>query len=710
MSFTDRQEKENWESWLNEDYGERLELIRTAVREICDKNKQTHGDLPYYTPHGPEHFQSVEDLIHKLISGDRYAKLSMKERFYLLAAAWLHDLGMLPYVCSLVYRDEFPFAENEIRKRHHITSEKFIVGHWFDLKIDENDKEILGKLSKYHRKTENFDSNDDEFLVGNESFRLTLLSSYLRLADALDIGASRTPAEPYAICLAYDIPEDSKLHWIKSKLVNGIDIDSEQHTITVQFKCPNRKDIEGMIDLHTANEKIDSIINLVTEGLRDELSSVINIITRSEISYFLDIKTKKSFVALDSRMLNDLRELVLNYDIMMAPSASRLLEIILVTIANIMGFGLSKRQEVTEFNRASKPDREALKKKAKAFLDSIESNILKNRPCHLGLRNLIRDCKAIIGKLGPKYANKNAIEDINALYQNHHVSRQKIRENSRLFFQEQIPNDSSKSVYNLLLYGYSELATKAICGLRDMLIACESELKNPRYFYNTELEAAVSRRIRLFICEGQPKTQTSSNDRLIYHDGSQYACYLKQRGFNNISILPDILAGTIMENVAIDFIILGANGVTDSFFTHSAGHLSIVNLAHSNSAGKTDSKACIVLVSSGEKYLGSGKGAPEGNGQDDMVEVEGSLFSVIKGLPPNRSHVWMNRDSHLLDKLYDSKVSFLNPREDRVEIDKINAVISDMGYKSLNAETCEASIRDLFHPRKGCKTTQKVNG
>jgi len=696
--FNDEEERKIWECWLNDEYGQKLDEIKDKVTEIYNKNQQTYGDLPFYTPHGPVHCQAVEDLIHKLISSYSYKELSLKERFYLLASAWLHDLGMLPYICSIVYKDEFPFSETEIRKRHHITSEKFIVGNWFDLKIDETDKEILGKLCRYHRKIEKFDPNDDSFLVGNESYRLTLLASYLRLADSLDVGASRTPSEPYSICLAYDIPNDSKLHWIKSKLINGVNINQEEHYISIQFKCPNERDMQGVVDLNTANEKIDSIINIVTEDLKDELSSVINIITRAGFSYYLDIKEKKSCVSLDNQMLNDLRELVINYDIMMAPSASRLLEIILSTAANILGFSLIKNSPPVPFFNVQKNDIELISNNVNNFLTSIESNILHSRPCHLGLRNLIRLCKENMDSLKKTKTVTQSIKEIDSIYQNHHASRKKIRENAKDCFKSITNTDNQKNKYNLILFGYSELATKAICGLRDLLIEKEYNISDAKMTYGSPIEQIISDKIRIFICEGQPKTQTNYNDRLIYHDGSQYALYLRQRGFKNLVIIPDILAGTIMHKLDIHFVILGANGVTPEYFTHSAGHSAIVDLAQTQKSNSNSNRnnLKIILVSNREKFFKNGEMESIEETKDGLVEIEGCLFTTFKELPPNRTHSWMTRDTKLINKLYEEKVSFLNPREDKISIDKVDYIISDTGYELIDRESYNDSINNLF--------------
>ncbi len=143
-----------------------------------------------------------------------------------------------------------------------------------------------------------------------------------------------------------------------------------------------------------------------------------------------------------------------------------------------------------------------------------------------------------------------------------------------------------------------------------------------------------------------------------------------------------------MDKINIDFIVLGANGVTKDYFTHSAGHLSIVNLALANRFNKssTDTTTKIILVTSREKYFCKDKLTTEPNHKDEVHEIEGCLFSALEGLPANRTHIWLNRDSKLIEKLYEAKISFSNPREDKISIDKIDVVISDTGYQAIVAQ------------------------
>ncbi len=87
-------EKEYWENWLG-DKDSKLSMDLMTIRNAVEKKYANHHDiaLPFYTPHGKEHSEEVENLIHRLIPKERYLKLKEMERFYLLSSAWLHDVG-----------------------------------------------------------------------------------------------------------------------------------------------------------------------------------------------------------------------------------------------------------------------------------------------------------------------------------------------------------------------------------------------------------------------------------------------------------------------------------------------------------------------------------------------------------------------------------------------------------------------------------------
>jgi hypothetical protein len=707
------------EPWLNKYYQKKYNKIRKSVIKIYKISKKTLGELPYFTPHGRKHCQEIVNILHKLIPKEHFSKLSMKERFYLLTSAWLHDLGMLPLVYKEIYNDENPNDHlNDIRKNHHKISEKYIVNNWAKLQISEDDKELLGKLCRFHRRSENINECDKEFIVKNDKIRLRLLGAYLRLADSLDITSSRTFSEAYAICLAYDIPEESKLHWIKSKLVNGIDINLEEHKITIYFKEPILDETEPVIDNKQASEKLADIIKLVTDDLKEELASIINILTRYGITYFLDIEPKKTKVFVDRQILNDLRELVLNFDIMNNPSATKLLEIILVTISNILGYYFQKSNDTYQSVRlegVNQRQTKFYKEKVNDFIKSVNENILKSRPCHIGLVNIIHDCSEIFS-VNYDEPSINIVDKLNHLYNKHQNSRNSIRSNAKNYFDEKLKSIDIERI-NILLYGFSELVTKAILGLRDSLINMNYK-GNTNDIYSSKLEKKSSDLIHFYICDGQPKTQTGYNDHLIYHDGSQLALYLKRRGFSNITIIPDLISNNLIEMDAIDYIFLGANGIKEGFFKHSAGHQAIIELARMHRENKKEEyikskskdKPEIILVSSSEKVVRT-----DCTYNYDKKSLKPDVFSndikfgEIPKMDAYRYHLWMPRDNQLLATLYEENILFANPREDDIKIEKIDTIISDKKADSIKGVNTEDIISEFFHDESNNKTIENEN-
>lgn len=680
-----------WESegvrvmcWLDdEEKRKKLEAIREAVGAIQKHNATTLGDLPGFTPHGAEHSKAVEAYIHDLVPARE--NLSVEERFCLSAAAWLHDLGMLPSVSLEVH--EKGIDGHEIRKLHHLTSESYIVEHWDELAIPETHREVLGKLSRFHRRAEDIEDCDDIFIVERGHVRLRLLACYLRLADALDITGTRTPAEPYAVCLAYDIPDDSKFHWIKSRLVGGVSVDAEDHRIHVQFKRPNWSHLDGRTDRESVEAKLDSIIKLVLNDLREELTTVMDTTTTAGFAYYLNIVKSESSVYLDRRMSNDLRELVLNFDIMAAPSSSKLLEIILVATANILGYSLNKTGEPTRFDEHT--DVEAIKVKLPKFMSVVERDILRSRPCHQGLRMLLADCNTYVAALSHQGGLEKVASAVNRRYQKHYQTRQNVRQASADFFEKQLEGRVPTEPIRVLLYGYSELVTKALCGLRDQLIMSMSGVEGMKAI-GSPIEQDASDLIAIVICEGQPKTQTGHMDQLVYHDGSQYARHLTQRGFAKVTLIPDAIAGTLLERSHIDYVFVGANCIGEDYFVHAAGHYSIVALA--SMKRETVGSPKIVLVASEDRRLPDAweRDYRPSSVQPIQTEVDGFTFAAWPDLGANRSSVWMCRDKVLIDALHQSGVSFLNPREDCVPSSMVDFLVTDLGWDSMNAPKTEA--------------------
>jgi methylthioribose-1-phosphate isomerase len=700
MTPEEEEEKICWESWLDPELGRELERVKGAVERLFEAAR-SEPPLPFFTPHGPEHCKAVEDLLHRLIPKKNYIKLRRMERFCLLASAWLHDLGMIRSVAE--YAEKRPLTDDEVRSLHHTSSQQFIINEPTRCGLKTDCTDVLGLLAKYHRKKEDLTKCPEKVTVRGEVARVRVLAAYLRLADALDVGGERVPEEAYAICLAYDIPSEVKLHWIKNKIVNCIRINTATHDLTVEFKVPPPEVLAyGEISEEWMKQRLHSIKALVCDDLREELLSVQNILRKElgELPFYLDVESDQFETKVDSQMANDLRELITNYDIMVLPTASKLIEMILITAANIAGFSLDKNQKFPVPLRSAKIAPNRLEK-IDRFFTTAEQQILNNRPSHLGVKKLFdilkEKRKGLTGASDDEKVT-DFVGILHTIYQQHRNSMEAVRTKAKIFFEEYYcgSDQLSKKEFNVLLYGNSQLVTKALCGFRDALLKANGQM-NPSEIYNSKAERAASQRLRLFVCEAEPKTQTAFGDRLTYHDGSQYSLYLKRYGFTNIIIIPDIVAGHIFENITIDFVILGADGVTPEYFMHSAGHASIVNLAWEWRARKVEddnAKAKILLVTSYEKCVDMPKWETrEYNLTNETVEIDGCKFwrGLSYGTGPeavrvgSREHVWMTRDHELLKKICSAGIAFFNPKGDRIPINRVDFIITDKGSGNVTA-------------------------
>ena len=77
---------------LGDKFNSKLSTIEQEVKTIWKKGELYHV---YYTLHGLDHSNYVIDVLEKLIRGLNPAdRLNDTESFCLLAAAYLHDVGM----------------------------------------------------------------------------------------------------------------------------------------------------------------------------------------------------------------------------------------------------------------------------------------------------------------------------------------------------------------------------------------------------------------------------------------------------------------------------------------------------------------------------------------------------------------------------------------------------------------------------------------
>lgn len=233
------------------------------VREAASKiwHVQKHK---YYTDHTVAHAERVIAKLDGLTAGimDRKTPLSQHEIYILLAAAYLHDIGM--------QNECFDGGDLEkIREEHENITYEMIIGSvknskkFPTLKLisDPDLVESVGRVAAGHRRSDLTSSAYCPFVFGEESIRPQLLAALLRFGDALDIDHRRVFMENLKLA---PISALSRYHWFRCYYISGVTIEDE--SIHIGYRLPPAK---GYKDL---------IIPLVEDTIRGELGTLESIL------------------------------------------------------------------------------------------------------------------------------------------------------------------------------------------------------------------------------------------------------------------------------------------------------------------------------------------------------------------------------------------------------------------------------------------------
>jgi hypothetical protein len=216
----------------------KLEKIKAKAKPFLAKITET---FPEYTIHDIKHSEKVlEKLDEIVIPNSLKQKMNVYEIFFLIASAYLHDIGMVDFPELIEkHKEEFEeFIKKEklkeheisdeeakrrlIREHHHLRSEEYILGHYEDLGItDEHQARIIGTICKGHRKEDlsNRKRFRDKMDYKINKINEPLLSAFLRIADELDIDFERAPLIIYNNLKPKDpISTDE---WEKNQNVSG---------------------------------------------------------------------------------------------------------------------------------------------------------------------------------------------------------------------------------------------------------------------------------------------------------------------------------------------------------------------------------------------------------------------------------------------------------------------------------------------------------
>jgi hypothetical protein len=226
---------------LDADRRRALENVREAAARIW--SRPLHR---YYTDHTVAHSQRVIALLDGLTAGMMATdkRLSPTEVFCLLAAAYLHDIGMQD--------EKFAGGDlDEIRAYHNEQTAEMIYAvfedpaHAFAIPL-ARDRGLVAAgalVANGHRQVDLAGPEYEPFVHGGETVRLRLLAALLRFGDELDIDHRRVDLEQMKLLA---LPVESQLHWWKCHYVSGVSIVDEYIKIAYRFP-QDRPDYEGLI-------------------------------------------------------------------------------------------------------------------------------------------------------------------------------------------------------------------------------------------------------------------------------------------------------------------------------------------------------------------------------------------------------------------------------------------------------------------------------
>ncbi|MCI5163926.1 MAG: hypothetical protein D3917_18305, partial [Candidatus Electrothrix sp. AX5] len=242
----------------SDEYFSLYENIKRAAEDIWKEAR-----LGWFTNHGVAHSQTIVRLLDQLcgdlLTDEQPSGLRPDEVFLLLAAAWLHDIGMQD-LSGLNDKsvDQLTDIEWEIvRKRHPIRAKEIIEASapgsphpnpfLATLKLDRNvciplSLICMGHGSSYYKEAVTRLARRTFDISGQgEPVRCILLTSLLLLADELDLHNRRVKRPNN-----YPLSKISELHYFRHHFVDYVKVDKlnqveKQIQLTLALPVPTEE-------------------------------------------------------------------------------------------------------------------------------------------------------------------------------------------------------------------------------------------------------------------------------------------------------------------------------------------------------------------------------------------------------------------------------------------------------------------------------------
>lgn len=503
----------------------RLDFIKSHVDNLWKEHKASYH---FFTPHDYSHSVGVKKKIEQLLPAIKHNTLCEDEYFVLSCAIFLHDVGMIPNLNEKKQKYEIINKDQYIKLRdeHHLRSQEYVENNYDKLGLQYDEARAVGILCKFHRKKVNISSCKNLL----PKYRCRLLSSLLRISDALHVDNSRVEEYKYLynLFLSMGMPRSSEFHWLKSFWIRDIEIIPNDFKAKIHFYLSND---ESYIDDQ------ELIINHAIDEIAEEIESCINVLNEegiifsTNIDYTCDIPPKEEDKIKIKQVISQMK-------IDHTASSSQLANIVSETIKYII-------------SNVSGSDDEILKM-LESYNDSEVKEMAEKKVCHV----LIKRYFALVRKILID-SSINASEKLI-------VIRQKI---------DHMQNERELAIEKIALYSQGILSD----GGPILLFGCSAIIISAL----RSMEKSLKESTNIYICECRSKNQYNYKNELIYCDGLKYADNLLAFGFKNVFFIPDIIAGNLIKRGNVSKVIFGANVVDldNKQIGHTAGHFSIIHSA-----------------------------------------------------------------------------------------------------------------------------------
>jgi len=591
----------------------RLENIKQTVIEMWheydDTKKKIVGPKPRgwaikYPPHDETHSEKIGNILDKLLPDEKVVDkaFSDDERFLLLAAVWLHDVGMNPEL----FGEDDPYCKNdgmkkevdmELRKKHNERSAKWIRSNCAKLRLNEQECERLSTIALLHRRAEKIPDDLD--------IKIRLIIAYFRLADALHI-PDRAPLGKLKTHLAYGMDPTSKFHWFKSFYVLDSEPSEKEFKITVGFKKPISWN-------GNPEEDMTPLVDVLIAELKDEMDSVKSILLEGKLRFglpaYIDMDSTFERTYMEDEHISDLYSLLAIIDLfnpIITPNSGAVVDIVLNQI--------KRYADITDPNGSIR--------RLEEYQKNTLQPLLTERPCHVYIRkvcdkleewlnNLKNELAVVHPPETPEHLKAIKIYKIQKKIKELQDERKALEkvlppkvfgvtDTLYLFNWDSVPGDDNKKLQNFLKddldIDWAENAEitkdgmtisitkgansakiimdvdekKAILEIREdkkYLRVIEQNGKRNIYknFLTSEdrvlvygysssvimtlnaLPVDVKKEITVYVCECSTKTKHRYNNKLIYCDGLKYFLELKKVGIRNVKYIVDLCASNLFS-------------------------------------------------------------------------------------------------------------------------------------------------------------------